>query len=676
MSLTLAKIPGFNDLSDTPLTHDKPAFGIHLSAMSDNAAFGLVATEVFQGNYKNGDTVDLPVSTVDGYQYQRDELNYIWGVFATTNPDTGWITGPDSLWYMGYKVDQNTGEVFCLEWYRPWASSPAQSQDGQLIVWTIARRQKSTITLASTPSFSDLADGTFYQDAPYKESTARGLAHNSKYAAVKSEIIYMGEFYTGQTVPQPVSPVDGFTYNYADVKFTYSWRWTTDGASQGIKQPVWDEGQFAGMSAAINPTTGAVSLQVSYIRGGGEGTVTTHTSHGRIAVFACCSRTTHDSLVLGVGGEGTHFSEITQDHWYPGKVMQASVMSQMNKNCREAVCTPEFFPPATYYDGGTVPVPTSPIDGHVYSRAELFYVWEWADTYVGTLNNRVAMFYAKVNPSNGAVSVDIWRLPPGGPYRHQHGDDAHPGTHGAIKVTVIGVRTANNDTTNTKVTLPFPTLNAASSGDTGGSPEATHHAGTAVKINGAQYFPSNPLTAAVTISFKSSNSTSTLGLLRIYAAEIVRTLHGQTAVIDSQQLLFGGSSTVDVALSTSITCDPIVLTLDAAHDYYVLVSHYGAEAQLAFNDTSVTALHGKIESSPRFLYFGIAPIPTETDWLGASDMSIYFAVLSGTDYTIPANRDVWAVISGFSYDPTIVAPPVDSSGSNSDNDQSWLMDGS
>lgn len=650
MSVTLQKVPGFNDIQDTPLTAEQIALGIHVAAISDNAAFGLVRTEPFQVICKNGDTISLPVSEIDGYQYSRSELVYMWGIYATANPDTGWITGPDALWYMNWNVDQDTGEVTCIEWYRPWANAPAQSSDGQLLVTVVGIRQKDTLTMASSPSFSDLPDATFAQDKAWKQATARGLAHNSKWGVLSTEVIPMGEFWTGKTVPQAVSPIDGHTYPRANTRLVFSWRWTTDQAS--FTQPVWNEGQFAGMFGSINQSTGAVSLSVKYIRGGGEGTVFTHTNHGRVYVFALCDRNEEASVTLGA--EAIHFSEVTQDHFFPGEVEQASVLSQVNKNIRESICVPEFFGPTTYYHGGTIPVPTSAVDGHVYTRQELFYFWDWDSAAVGLSGHiRMAEFNAAIDPSNGKVSIDVWRLPPGGGYSHQHGDGS---TYGSISVTIMAVRTASNNTDTTHNCLPIPTLSTTSGGSTGGSTSA-NPTGTAIKIFGDQYF-TDPRTGLVTVKFTGSNTGFNAGVCNLLRAKIMVTGHGDNTVLNEFPLSFNGAGNVDIAPSGTETSDPVSMTLDADHDYYVICQHFGAEGQLAYNDTLVTALHGKIESTDRVLNIGFSGPPTVDQWYDATDVSTYLS--------FPASSDVWSVISAFCYDLNPVTPPVDSGSLTSD----------
>src|SRR2546430_6732076 len=118
MGLTLQTPPGFSDLADSVLAANQPAFAIDLAKIYSNGAFGMVRPEIFQGIYKPGDTVALPVSDRDGYAYSRDELLYFWTVSNSANFGTGWLSALDSLFFCEWLVDQSTGVVSSDEWYR------------------------------------------------------------------------------------------------------------------------------------------------------------------------------------------------------------------------------------------------------------------------------------------------------------------------------------------------------------------------------------------------------------------------------------------------------------------------------------------------------------------------------------------------------------------------------
>jgi hypothetical protein len=131
-------------------------------------------------------------------------------------------------------------------------------------------------------------------------------------------------------------------------------------------------------------------------------------------VIAFCSR---GNLVGSLAAIANGFAEITPSVFTPGASLRASSLLQLMKNIREAACSCEFFGPATYHNGNTVPLPTSPIDGYAYTRDEITVLWEWSDTTNQSgVHLRVPGFWGDVSQTTGVVTTRVWRLPPGGPY--------------------------------------------------------------------------------------------------------------------------------------------------------------------------------------------------------------------------------------------------------------------
>jgi len=288
MTFTLTTPPGFADIPDTVLQAEKPALGLHLARISGNASFGAVRPEIFYGLYKDGETVNLPTSAVDGYTYSRNELLYVWGIYSTVNADSGWISGPGPMWYCAWKVGQTDGKVSCIEWYRnsegDLNSNSGTSSDGVLAVYTIAQRGKSTLIVNEIPNFADVDDANFAVDNALQTSPLTQMSRNAKYSALAGEVIYLGEYYNGQTVTLPVSPADGYVYSIGECQFMTSWRWTTVGTA--FTQPNGTLGQLHEISCSVNPATGDVTTAVVYYNSGYN-----TTTHGRVAVFAFCNRT-------------------------------------------------------------------------------------------------------------------------------------------------------------------------------------------------------------------------------------------------------------------------------------------------------------------------------------------------------------------------------------------------
>jgi hypothetical protein len=434
MTISFTTQPGFADLPNTALAPENVSLGVHVARIASNAGFGISRLEVFIGNYANGETVPLPVSLIDGYQYSLDELTFIWGIQTSVDVTSHWITGPDSLFYCAWLVDQATGTVSCQEWYRRSGDNDdtQSSNDGRLAVYTVAQRQQTTLLVASPlTAYTDVSNGSLVTDAALTSGLIDQLNTNAKFGALNTECIYMGEFYDSQTVPVAVSPADGYTYSYSQMTMVSSWRWTALGV--GFKTPDLSRGQLGPIQASINQSTGVVSTSVSFIDD--NGVLTAYSTFGRVAVFAFCTR---HNLIDTIPSVANNFAEQDTETFFPGNSLRASSMVQLNENIREAAVSPEIFGPTLYKHGDLIPLAVSPIDGYTYARNEMFYVWDWADTTQDTGSNLRCPAFGLRTEDLPTINLDVWRLPPGGPY--VIGDLTFP----RVSVTVVAVRENNN----------------------------------------------------------------------------------------------------------------------------------------------------------------------------------------------------------------------------------------
>lgn len=431
----LELIPGFSDIPDSVLEADDPAFALHLGEIAMNATFGMVRLEVFPCLQKHGDVIPLPSSCWDGYKYSREELNYFWTIQNTTDPSTRWISGPDSMWFSNWNVNQETGEVFSEEWYERSSAADtrlaAKSNDGSLMVFTIGQRQKTNVIVATPPAYVNINEGLIATDKPYTQDLLRNLSNNAKFSWINTEFFYLGTFVDGNTVPPPVSQADGYHYSYAECKFLHAWRWTANGGD--YTQPPGQYEQAAPFQASIS-TSGVVSVTVTFITNGGEDVIPAP-SYGRIAAFAFCTR----SATPSSGTLANSFTELALDFFAPGTTVRASELLTIKRNIDEAILSPEFFGPTEYADADVVPLPISTVDNYHYSRAEVQYIWSWSDTTNSAPGNshvRLPLFFGSVDPVSGIVKLRVYRLPPGGPYL----DDNN--TFARIKVLVMATRQA------------------------------------------------------------------------------------------------------------------------------------------------------------------------------------------------------------------------------------------
>lgn len=146
--LTMASIPGFFDQADAVLAGGNPLTDDAIIKIQNNAKFAAVRCEfVFMGWYKNGDTVPLPISPVDGYAYTAAECRFFIEGFSTQPPSGTFVSGqantPTGGPSTGTKIDainywvtQSTRVVHCNVYYD---SNGAQS-DGMLKITACCQR--------------------------------------------------------------------------------------------------------------------------------------------------------------------------------------------------------------------------------------------------------------------------------------------------------------------------------------------------------------------------------------------------------------------------------------------------------------------------------------------------------------------------------------------------------
>lgn len=151
MSLTLSSQPGFTQIPGTSFASNAPVTAAVMQELNASAQFAAVRNEQFYGYYKNGETVQLPVSPADGYQYQRDELLYSFSWYSTggqptacdgtqTPPTPGSTTGQGTVLQTMANVDQSTGLVTTQVSY--YKASQMNQPDGVLLVITHAQRNR------------------------------------------------------------------------------------------------------------------------------------------------------------------------------------------------------------------------------------------------------------------------------------------------------------------------------------------------------------------------------------------------------------------------------------------------------------------------------------------------------------------------------------------------------
>ena len=154
-----------------------------------------------------------------------------------------------------------------------------------------------SLTLSEVPQFNDIADADLTGPQPPTDASLRKVVGNGKFSAVRCEVLFMGYYAHGNTIPAPISPVDGYQYQKSEAVFAamiYSNRSPDEAFTPGqltppgqaSSQPQNGPYNFPGCWD-INDATGVVNLRTSYYTGGGAEVVTTD---GILKVYAISQR--------------------------------------------------------------------------------------------------------------------------------------------------------------------------------------------------------------------------------------------------------------------------------------------------------------------------------------------------------------------------------------------------
>ena len=164
----------------------------------------------------------------------------------------------------------------------------------------------SQLLMSSIPGFFDLADSSIAGGQPLTDYSLAKISHNAKFGAVRCEIVYMGFYGPGDTVPAPASPVDGYQYSYAECLFIptlYSSRSPSPGYTPGQATPPALANSDPGQGSLIvcpyqldvNDANGKVTIQTYWSQNGAQ-------NQGTVKVMAICQRLSVN-LPSGVGGD-------------------------------------------------------------------------------------------------------------------------------------------------------------------------------------------------------------------------------------------------------------------------------------------------------------------------------------------------------------------------------------
>lgn len=151
------------------------------------------------------------------------------------------------------------------------------------------------VVITTVRGFLDIPDAQLAAGQVFTDDIAVNLNQNARFGMVRSETIFMGFWKHGDTVPSPLSPVDGYAYDPTEVLYQcmlYSPRAPGVGFVSGqTSVPVIAAGQPTNVywfACDINDANGLVDITISYFQQGKIPETITH--DGMVKVYAICQR--------------------------------------------------------------------------------------------------------------------------------------------------------------------------------------------------------------------------------------------------------------------------------------------------------------------------------------------------------------------------------------------------
>lgn len=329
----MAAQPAFTDIADTSFQAGNALTSDLLTELADNAKFGVTRLErLFMGFYTNGATIPRPISPVDGYLYSYAEVLFEHQLVLTRAPAPGFISGQSlppeisaaqkgNRIYSYADVNNSNGVVTIQSVTGDVDGKNASgTNDGVVKVYAWCQRNHS-LAIAVIPTFYDLSDSVLVSGEPLVDVALKDLSHNAQYAAVRPEIIAMGFFANGATVPLPVSPVDGYTYSRSEVQYV-AMDTTTRAPGAGFANgqatpPVAFHTQPSALYYHlfdVDDTSGYVSTTTSYW----DGKTEVPSGDGCVKVYALCQRNDISDQLGVITGPPFSLNPAGPLPWWPG----------------------------------------------------------------------------------------------------------------------------------------------------------------------------------------------------------------------------------------------------------------------------------------------------------------------------------------------------------------------
>lgn len=284
-NMIMSATASYTTIDETKMATDKPYTQLLAQSLSKNAKFSCVNSEVFYlGEYTNGQTVKLPISSVDGYAYSVGECKFQHS-WRWTASESSYVQPPGNyeqaapflasinssgVVSITVKFETNGGEDLVTA-----------SGYGRIAAFAFCKRSATPSSGTLADDFTELDLGFFFPGRTVRASELLTIKHNIDEAILSPEFFGPTDYADAATVPTPVSPVDGYAYSRSELQYIWEWSDTTNGGGSHLRLPL-----FVGN---VDASTGLVKLRTWRLPPGGP-FVDDDNTKGRIRVLTMANR--------------------------------------------------------------------------------------------------------------------------------------------------------------------------------------------------------------------------------------------------------------------------------------------------------------------------------------------------------------------------------------------------
>ncbi len=466
--LQLAQVPGFLPQPSSALVAGVGINGLTLSRIQMNADFAATRMEVFYSEIEDGDSLALPQSLTDGYQYSASEIIPYWEYRSTVKDITGIPLADGGLLILNSWIDPYSLSVANAVEYMVQGGKTTPTTDGKLACWAIGQRGRGLLAGPGyTPSYSYLANSAFASSPALTQALLQQWNDSAMAGASRLEAFTDTGAGTAWQAGQTVAAayvVKPTIYHANGCSYTALINGTTGDVEPGwptqISSLFWDgsvlwsctaRGFQNGQTFALPTSWDGHAYTAGEFVGGlcswistGQPNNTGPSGNGRLqrlqksigsarVVSTTCTYWDGNNQTVGNNsGAGPNdglvhvvaffqravaaqpstpppYNVMSGQEFMSGSTVTSALLDDLNENINNAIARPTAFLETAIASASAPALPTDPVTLYAYERSECFNLYGLDDTgaIASGVDKALRLFQTTLDPASGLATLRV-----------------------------------------------------------------------------------------------------------------------------------------------------------------------------------------------------------------------------------------------------------------------------